>query len=159
MPGKKYKCGGCQRVMRSDNLKKHEKICRGLMRKESSVDSPHVIEDVVVPAAVKSKSQTQLGFEQKGSLSEQIDSEDSGSDSEDGTESDEPERMDIEGKNLTFIPDNPTELMKAFRSLYTKFHDNIKNMLLMLDELERMKCLSSEECKALKDHLQKKIES
>ena len=33
MPGKKRACNGCQKVMRSDNLKKHDKICKGYSTK------------------------------------------------------------------------------------------------------------------------------
>ena len=39
MPGKQRECRGCQKVMRSDNLKKHEKICKGLIKKDMTIDS------------------------------------------------------------------------------------------------------------------------
>ena len=92
---------------------------------------------------IKPKSLTQLAIEQE---SEETDSEESEANSEDGS-------MDIE-----LTPENPTQLMKAFRNLYTKFDDNIRRLLLVLEELERINCLSSEECKGMKYHLRNKIE-
>ena len=46
MPGKKQECEGCQRVMRSDNLRKHEKICNRFLKKYSS---PHSSYDQDLP--------------------------------------------------------------------------------------------------------------
>ena len=46
MPGKKQECEGCQRVMRSDNLRKHEKICNRFLNKYSS---PHSSYDQDLP--------------------------------------------------------------------------------------------------------------
>ena len=34
MPGKMMSCVGCSKVMRSDNLKRHQKICKGCVRTE-----------------------------------------------------------------------------------------------------------------------------
>ena len=62
--------------------------------------------------------------------------------------------------DIEFMPDNPEELKAAFRSLYQKVHNNTKNynkLVLMLDELQRMKCLTEEECNGVKVHLQEKI--
>ena len=62
--------------------------------------------------------------------------------------------------DIEFMPDNPEELKAAFRSLYQKVHNNTKNynkLVLMLDELQRMKCLTKEECNGVKVHLQEKI--
>ena len=58
------------------------------------------------------------------------------------------------------MPDNPEELKAAFRNLYQKVHNNTKNynkLVLMLDELQRMKCLTEKECNGVKVHLQEKI--
>ena len=63
-------------------------------------------------------------------------------------------------EDIEFMPDNPKELKAAFRNLYRKVHNNTENynkLVLMLDELRRMKCLTREECNGVKDHLQKKI--
>ena len=71
MPGKKRECKGCQRVMRSDNLKKHEKICRGFLRRHSSRNSsyeqgllhntPDISKPMTNPPAPKiTKSETNL---------------------------------------------------------------------------------------------------
>ena len=63
-------------------------------------------------------------------------------------------------EDIEFMPDNPKELKAAFRNLYRKVHNNTENynkLVLMLDELRHMKCLTREECNGVKDHLQKKI--
>ena len=39
MPGKQGACEGCHKVMRSDNLKKHEMVCKGFNRKSMLIDS------------------------------------------------------------------------------------------------------------------------
>ena len=153
-----------------DNVKQRDKEGKVISDSSSSknvqqkIILPPVIEDVVVPieavSSVKPKSLTDLAIEMEGkSESEQTDSEASELDSEDESESDGPERMDIE-KKLTFMPDNPRELMKAFRSLYSKFRDNIdtyNNLVLMLDEMKRMNCLTGEECRIMNEHLEKTL--
>ena len=81
------------------------------------------------------------------------DSEDS---SEDETEEEE-EEMEYE-----MMPDNPKELKEAFRNLYKKFRRDIdmyNKLVLMLDELKRMECLTQEECNAVNEHLQNKLEN
>ena len=60
------------------------------------------------------------------------------------------------------MPDNPEGLKEAFRNLYWKFRRDIEmynKLVLMLNELERMKCLTKEECNAVNEHLQKKLET
>ena len=60
------------------------------------------------------------------------------------------------------MPDNRRELKEAFRNLYKKFRRDIEmydKLVLMLGELKRMDCLTQEECNAMKDHLQNKLEN
>ena len=38
MPGKKRECNGCGKLMRSDNLKNHKKVCRGLQSMAKTYD-------------------------------------------------------------------------------------------------------------------------
>ena len=49
MPGNKYECSGCKKLMRSDNLKKHEKICK--MNQEPNPIQPRdrekIVEDIL----------------------------------------------------------------------------------------------------------------
>ena len=78
------------------------------------------------------------------------------SDSEDSDETEE-EQIDYE-----VMPDNPKELKEAFRKLYFKFRRDIdmyNKLVLMLDELKRMKCLTQEECNSMNKHLQNKLEN
>ena len=79
------------------------------------------------------------------------------SDSEDSDETEEEEEIDYE-----VMPDNPKELKEAFRKLYFKFRSDIamyNKLVLMLDELERMQCLTKDECNAMNKHLQEKLET
>ena len=81
------------------------------------------------------------------------DSEDS---SEDETEEEE-EEMEYE-----VMPDNPKELKEAFKNLYWKFRRDIEmynKLVLMLDELKRMDCLTQEECNEMNKHIQNKLEN
>ena len=79
----------------------------------------------------------------------------------DESDSEENESSESElSEDVEFMPDNPKEQFEPFRKLYKKFHHNIEtynNFVLMLDEMERMKCLTKEECNAMNEHLQKKI--
>ena len=71
----------------------------------------------------------------------------------------EPEETEI-SEDDEFMPDNLEELKAAFRNLYKKVHNNIKNynkLVLILDELHRVNCLTKEECNGIKMKVQKKI--
>ena len=57
------------------------------------------------------------------------------------------------------MPDNPEGLKEAFENLYRKFRRDIEmynKLVLMLNGLERMECLTKGECNAVNEHLQKK---
>ena len=80
------------------------------------------------------------------------------SDSEESTSSED----EITEEEDEVMPENPEELKEAFRNLYKKFRRDIEmydKLVLMLDELRRMKCLTKEECNAMNEHLQNKIEN
>ena len=99
-----------------------------------------------IPVAIKPKSLTELAMEME--QTEQSDSETESEESESESEDD-----------VQFMPDNKGDLMAAFRNLYKKFRFNIETynkLVLMLDEMYRMNCLSREECNAMNEHLQKK---
>ena len=56
--------------------------------------------------------------------------------------------------------DNLEELKAAFWNLYKKVHNNMENynkLVLILDELHRVNCLTKEECNGIKMKVQKKI--
>ena len=58
------------------------------------------------------------------------------------------------------MPDNVKELKAAFRNLHKKVHNNIENynkLVLILDELHHVNCLTKEECNGIKMKVQKKI--
>ena len=60
-----------------------------------------------------------------------------------------------------FMPDKTEELKAVFRKLYRKVESNTENykkLVLVLDELQRMNCLTREECIGVKHHIQKKID-
>ena len=80
------------------------------------------------------------------------------SDSEESTSSED----EITEEEVEVMPDNTEELKEAFRNLYKKFRRDIEmydKLVLMLDELQRMKCLTKEEYNAMNEHLQNKIEN
>ena len=57
-------------------------------------------------------------------------------------------------------PDDLEELKAAFRNLHKKVHNNMENynkLVLILDELYHVNCLTKEECDGIKLSLQKKI--
>ena len=63
-----------------------------------------------------------------------------------------------------FMPDNPEDLKKDFRKLFKKLHYNMdqnidiyNKLVFMLDELERMNCLTEEECNAMHKCLREKM--
>ena len=69
----------------------------------------------------------------------------------------EPEEIEISENDE---PDNLEELKAAFRNLYKKVHNNMENynkLVLILDELHRVNCLTKEECNGIKMKVQKKI--
>ena len=69
------------------------------------------------------------------------------------------EGTDIE--DVGFVPDKAEELKAVFRKLYRKVESNTENykkLVLVLDELQRMNCLTREECNGVKHHIQKKID-
>ena len=125
-----------------------------------------------VVKALKPKSLTDLEVEMKSDSEESTSSEDETalkpksltelpaemkSDSEEPTSSED----ETEGEEIDYevMPDNPEELKKAFRKLYKKFRRDIEicnKLVLILEKLERMKCLTKEECNAVKEHLEKK---
>ena len=79
-------------------------------------------------------------------------------------DSDETEEEEEEEEEIDYevMPDNPKELKEAFRKLYFKFRSDIEmynKLVLMLDELERMQCLTKDECNAMNKHLQEKLET
>ena len=176
MPGKKYECGGCKRMMRSDNLKKHEKICKrkeimGYPTRHQTIPQEHgdIVGDIINNIApytltkkpvvkIKKTLPSNASVKPKSSAiqieSAQTDSEEVDSLSEDGSES-EGENMEIDREVKV---NYPAKLQKSFRNLYTKFNDDISNLHLLLSELERINFLSSKDCKVICEHFKKKID-
>ena len=113
-----------------------------------------MVKDVPAPIeGVKAKSFTNLPMK----IDFKSDSEpESDNDESESTEESDPEfSEDIES-----MPDNLEELKAAFRNLYRKVHNNTKNynkLVLMLDKLQHMNCLTREECNGVKGHFQEKI--
>ena len=63
-------------------------------------------------------------------------------------------------KEIEFMVVNLKELEAAFWNLYKKVHNNMKNynkLVLILDELHRVNCLTKEECNGIKMKVQKKM--
>ena len=67
------------------------------------------------------------------------------------------EETDISKNN---DPDNVEQLKATFRKLYRKVQSNMENfnkLVLILDKLYHVNCLTKEECDGMKSSLQKKI--
>ena len=79
----------------------------------------------------------------------------------DSEESESSEKSDPESsEDVEFMPDNLEELKAAFRDLYKKVHNNMANynkLVLILDKLYHVNCLTKEECDGIKLSVQKKI--
>ena len=54
-------------------------------------------------------------------------------------------------------PSSLEELKAKFRRLYRQHHTNIENLVLILDELHHLNCLTKEECNGIKMEVQEKI--
>ena len=60
------------------------------------------------------------------------------------------------------MSDKAEELKTEVRKLYQKVQSNTENynkLVLLLDKLQRMNCLTREECNGVKYHIQKKIDA
>ena len=102
--------------------------------------------------ALKPKSLTDLAAD----IEMKSDSEDSSGDETEG------EEEESEEESYEMMPDNPRELKEAFKNLYKKFRRDIEmynKLVLMLDELKRMDCLTQEECNVMNEHLQNKLQN
>jgi hypothetical protein len=126
--------------------------------------SPQVLHEIIRP-----KSLIEIAVERKEipdseSEEEECISSSSQSETEESSSSQEEEEsssQELEGETeYKFMPKSRKHLMKAFRGLYSKFHDDIdvySNLVLMLDELKRRECIAEDEYKALNEVLQQKV--
>ena len=115
--------------------------------------APSSNKPTVVPIAVNNKPKSLTANESEESKS------DSELETDSETESDSELETDSESSDPE-MPDNPKELKEAFRDLFNKLHHNIgiyNKLVLMLDEMERMNCLTKEECGAMNEILQERI--
>ena len=146
--------------MRSDNLKKHEMICKKNedVSPVHSTNNENTIGDILnkvrnraqdraVAFSPLPQSKTEV-LEIKPKLDLHMAETDS--DSEDEDESSEPgSESDLE------------ELKEKFRNLFNQLHHSIgviNELVLVLDELEMHDFLTEEECNALKENIQKRID-
>ena len=182
MPGKQRACEGCHKVMRSDNLKKHEMVCKGFNRKNMLIDSslhyiqpqqptlnPHRKEDIgnlinnVVQGAKQDLTKTSLIPPKKPVIQPPATiptavKPRSGFDLT-IVPSSSPQDGRY-GENMEIDCDIPKKLINAFRSLYWKLHNNFEiynELISMLDAMQRMNFLSREECQVMTQHLQKRM--
>ena len=72
----------------------------------------------------------------------------------------ESELSEVESSDDESMPDDLEELKAAFWKLYKKIHDNMDNyteLVLILDKLKRVNCLTKDECNGIKETVRKKI--
>ena len=150
--------------MRSDNLKKHEKICKKNedVSPVHSTNNENTIGDILNKVHKRAQDRTAnfstlpqskteaLEFKPKLDLPKPIAEIHSDSDSEVEDESSETgSESDLE------------ELKEKFRKLFNQLHHSIgviNELALVLDELEMHDFLTAEECNALKENIQKRID-
>ena len=169
-----YRCQKCKKEFsRKNNMKRHQKQnCKGQKEQDdvvgnilnkvvrradvmtsatepSETKNPPTVLPIETMNIAKPKSLTRLAMEIDG----KIDSDDSISSEEDETDEDETH-------NYEAMPDNFAQLKEAFRNMYVKLEKNIEiydKLVLMLDEMARMNCLTKQECSVMNEHLQKKM--
>ena len=167
--GKRHICPRCSKEFSNrHNLSRHKsKYCTGVDESygghttSSSVNTRHIHQpEVLLPestatcSSIPDITKPTPNPKIQSFINDIIKKDNSESELNDSEESD----SNDESMDVKFMSEDPVQLKKAFRNLYTKFDDNIQNLLLMLEELERINYLSSEECKGMKDHLRNKIE-
>ena len=112
---------------------------------------------------LKPKTLTELAVENPGkpmNIDSDSEKSDSEMDLEENEKTDSDDESGSESDDIQHMPDNPTDLKRAFRNLYRKFQSNMETynkLILILDELYRMNCLSKDECNAINEHLEKNI--
>ena len=162
------------RIKRIKNVSK-----KPVVQKTTPVLTPKIKQEIV-DSILKPKSLLELATEKEGIQSESADSESESESAESSTESEdseleesesssndlsEPEENSEESENsdknkYKLMPSNPKKLMKLFRELYLKFHDDVEsynNLVLMLDEMKLKKCITKDEGDALNKDLQEKM--
>ena len=162
-----YQCHNCNKEFtRKNNLRRHEiQSCKAQVNNDSVGDIINkVVRRANMDVELKEKPKKPMipiqavkALKPK-SLSDLAADIEMRSDSEDLSE-DETAEEEI---NYEVMPDNPQELKEAFRNLYKKFRRDIEmydKLVLMLDELKRMDCLTQEECNEMNKHLQNKLEN
>ena len=145
----------CFRPKKEDStVQSKDKIIGDILNKvdqrfkaSSSVKKPELKMDDVVPIQIEPiqvEPKSDLSFEEKKNSDPESDFESS---------SEKSEESDYE------ILDYREKLKENFRNLYMKFHQDIgifDKLVLMLDELEMMDCLTKDESNSVKEDLKKK---
>ena len=121
--------------MRSDNLNKHKKICKGIL----SSQTPEKDVDIIGVSNLPPMTNPIIKIEETDS--EELEPED------DGTDANQ-EEDDYESK-----------LQGKFQHLFMEFNSNIDNLHNLLSELNKIQYLTYYECKAICDHFQEKIQN
>ena len=166
MPGKKYECNGCKKIMRSDNLKKHKKICK--KNQETTSIQTSNKEDIVSDILDKVTERANMGVEPmtihpKNRIVPAPKSSDIEMNSDSETDLDPGSESENESTDSS-ISDDPEDLKMYFRKLFYKLHRNIDHnielynkLVFMLNEMETMNCLTEEECNAMNECLRNKM--
>ena len=115
--------------MRSDNLKRHQKICKGIL--SSQAPEKHV--DIISEPNIPPTTNPVIKIEET-----ELKSEDDDTDHEED--------------------DYQLKLQRRFQHLYTKFNDDIENLHFLLSKLEDANCLTYKECKGICEYFIEKVD-
>ena len=130
---KKHECKGCKKFMRSDNLRRHQKICKEILIAQTK----H--EDMIGEPNIPPTTNPVIKIEETDS--EELKSDDDGNDTD-------YEEDDYQSK-----------LQRRFQHLYTKFNDDIENLHFLLSKLQDTNCLTYKECKGICEYFIEKIDN
>ena len=158
---KLHSCIKCNKSFTSSqSLWNHKQRCLNPKKSESD-DKEKIIGDILNKVEQRVKDQAhankpELKMVDTGSKPKfDFPVEEKTNESDLNLESDSSEESDHD------IPDNREKLKEKFRELYLKFHQDIgilDKLILTLDELEMMDCLTKEECDSMKEVLKNKID-
>ena len=166
---KSHHCIGCDKSFASaQSLWNHKQRCFRPKKEDSTVQSKDkIIGDIMnkVDQRVKDSSSIKKpefkmdDMEVEPKLDLLLEKKTSDPESKSESDSEETESSEESDHEIT---DEQEKLKEDFRNLYMKFHQDIgifNKLVLTLDELEMMDCLTKDESDSVKENLKKKIES
>ena len=172
MPGKKIQCSNCPKVMRSDNMKHHENICRG----STSLYNKDLLSSQNIPKIKSSQvvQDTSVGSEEDDSdeddeeMETSSDSEQTEEEKESETAKDKELRRLLKDASTNInieLPEDEKKQDKILMDVFTKFsshfdEDDVEmcnDILRLLDALKTRGCVTEDEYRSIKSRLDQQM--